>query len=180
MGEEPLFNKITIKAMDKQKVKITGPNEGETVSVVGDTYRILTSGNRNNSSLACIEMLIPPGGGPGPHAHAGFYEFFYIIDGELIVRSEGQEPYTAKKGAFVEIPKGGIIHNFKNESETVTHILLFITPSGLEDFFKEIGKPVKWREFLPVHEPTEEEKYKLEKTAEQHGQQIYPPGYLGS
>lgn len=164
--------------MDKPKVKITGPQEGETLSVVSDTYRILTSGDRNNGSLGCIDMLIPPGGGPGPHAHPGFHEFFYIIEGELEVRAEGQEPHTAKKGTFVEIPKGGVVHHFKNESEAVTHILLFVTPAGLEDFFREIGQSVKWGEFLPMHEPTEEEKKKLQELAKKHGQQIYPPDYL--
>lgn len=164
--------------MDKKKVNITGPREGESLSVVGDTYRILTSGASNNGSLACFDMLIPPGGGPGPHAHPDFHEFFYIIEGELVVSAEGQPPYTAKKGAFVEIPKGGIVHCFKNESDAVTHIILFTTPAGLADLFKEIAKPVKWGDFLPVHEPTEEEKQKLRQAATKYGQQIYPPDYL--
>ncbi len=164
--------------MEKQKVITTGPDDGKTLSVVGDTYRILISGESNKGSLAAIDMLIPPGGGPGPHAHADFYETFYIIEGELVVRSEGQEPYTAKKEAFVEIPTGGVVHNFKNESDKVAHIILYVTPAGLEDFFKEVGRPVKWGEFLPPPEMTPEKEKELKEIAEKHGQKLYPPDYL--
>lgn len=47
-----------------------GPQAGQSVSVVGDTYRILISGKETNGAFATIDMLIPPNGGPGPHAHA--------------------------------------------------------------------------------------------------------------
>ena len=164
--------------MNNQKVKITGPDEGKTVSVVGDTNRILLTGESNNGTLACIDVLIPPGGGPIPHSHPGFHEYFYVIEGELTVRAERQEPYLARKGAFVEIPKGGIIHQFKNESEAVTHILIMVTPPGLDKFFNEIGKPVKWGEFLPVIEPSAEEKENLKNIAERYDQRLFPPDYL--
>jgi hypothetical protein len=53
-----------------------------------------------------------------------------------------------------------------------------VTPAGLEDLFREIGEPVKWGEFLPMHEPTEKEKVKLQQAAEKRGQQLFPPDYL--
>ena len=43
---------------------------GESLSVVGDTYRVLLSGAQTGGAFTVIEMWIPPGGGPGPHAHA--------------------------------------------------------------------------------------------------------------
>ena len=59
--------------MENHKKPFTvGPDEGKTVSVVGDTYRILISGKDTGGASATIDMLIPPGGGPGPHAHADF------------------------------------------------------------------------------------------------------------
>jgi quercetin dioxygenase-like cupin family protein len=53
---------------------------GKLLSVVGDTYRIIIAGEQTNGEFAMIDMLIPPGGGPGPHAHASFHESFYIMD----------------------------------------------------------------------------------------------------
>jgi quercetin dioxygenase-like cupin family protein len=150
---------------------------GENLSVVGDTYRILVSGKQTNGTFAVIDMLIPPGGGPGPHAHAAFQESFYVIDGEIEVKTKGQS-YTAKKGSFVSIPLGGLPHCFKNESGEVAHILCTVVPSGLEAFFEEVGKPVAAGTFLPPPELDEESLKKLLAIAESYGQILFPPDYL--
>jgi len=46
-----------------------GKNHGEHISVVGDTYRIIVSGKQSGGEYAIIDMQVPPGGGPPPHAH---------------------------------------------------------------------------------------------------------------
>ena len=155
-----------------------GPKEGASISVVGDTYRILVPGDRTGGAFAAIDMLIPPGGGPGPHAHADFHETFYVVEGTIVVRAEGQAPYTASKGAYVVIPKGGIVHDFKNESEETAHLLSFVTPAGIEEFFQEVGTPVAWKQFTPPPEMTPQEQRRITEIAERHGQKIYPPDYL--
>lgn len=93
---------------------ITTVNEdqGESLSVVGDAYRIIISGKQTEGAYAVIDMLVPPGGGPGPHAHADIQELFYVIEGEIEFKTEAGK-YTAKKGAFVNVPKGGEVHCFK-------------------------------------------------------------------
>ena len=35
--------------------------------MVGDTYTILLSGEDTDGRYCLIDMLVPPGGGPGPH-----------------------------------------------------------------------------------------------------------------
>ena len=156
----------------------TDPGAGTSISVVGDTYRILVSGEQTGGAYAAIDMLIPPGGGPGPHAHADLHETFFVVEGEIVVRAAGQLPYTARKGAFVAIPKGGIVHDFKNESDRTAHLISYVTPAGLEDFFLEIGKPVEWQEFLSPPEMTAQEQARIKEIAERHGQKLYPPDYL--
>jgi quercetin dioxygenase-like cupin family protein len=152
------------------------PGEGQNVSVVGDSYRILISGNQTNTEFATIDMLIPPDGGPGPHAHADFQESFYVIEGEIEFSSEVSR-YTADKGSFVVIPKGGIVHSFKNKTNKTAHLLCTVVPSGLEEFFLEIGKPVDEGEFLPpVLDKDSIDKMKI--IAKKYGQEIYPSDYL--
>jgi quercetin dioxygenase-like cupin family protein len=155
-----------------------GAMEGNTVSVVGDTYRILITGKQTGSAYAAIDMLIAPNGGPGPHSHAGFQESFYVIEGEIEVKSE-VSTYIAKKGSFVDIPMGGIVHCFKNKSNETAHLLCFVVPSGLEEFFLEIGRPVLPGDFLPVPEMDAESLKKLQQIATKYGQKIFPPDYLG-
>ncbi len=123
-------------------------------------------------------MLIPPNGGPGPHAHANVQESFYVIDGEIGVKSEAGS-YTAGKGSFVVIPKSGIVHQFKNKTDKTAHLLCVVVPSGLEEMFIEIGKPVSTGTFLPPSAMNPEEGKKLQAIAEKHGQKVYPPDFLG-
>jgi len=155
---------------------ITGPGDGQNVSVVGDTYRILISGKETGGAFAVIDMLIPPGGGPGPHAHPDFHESFYVIDGEIEVRSEAGS-YTAGQGSFVLIPRGGVVHCFKNKTDQVAHLLCTVAPSGLEEFFLEIGQPVAAGAFLAP--PDEAALKKILPVAEKYGQKLFPPDYLG-
>jgi len=153
------------------------PAGGEILSVVGGNYRILVSGKQTNGAFATIEMLVPPENGPGPHSHANFYESFYIVDGEVEVHSEAGV-YTAKKGSFVVVPEGGIVHYFKNVSDKMAQLLCMVVPAGLEEFFEEIGDPVAAGEFLPPSPMTPETIKNLQAIAQKHGQVLYPPNFL--
>src|ERR1700709_2374792 len=104
-------------------------NQGEHLSVVGDTYRIVISAKQTEGAYAVIDMLVPPGGGPGPHAHAGIQESFHVLEGEIEVRSE-QGVYTAGKGAFVNIPLGGMVHCFKNKTDRIARLWCVVVPAG--------------------------------------------------
>lgn len=153
------------------------PQGGTDLAVAGNNYRMLITGKETDGAFSVIDMLIPPGGGPTPHAHATFQESFYVIDGEIVVRTEKQA-YIAKKGSFVSIPKGGAIHAFKNESAFNAHILCIVVAAGLEEFFEEIGEPVAYGEFLPVPVMTPDAVAKLKLLAIKHKQEVFPPDYF--
>jgi quercetin dioxygenase-like cupin family protein len=161
----------------KQPITV-GPEAGKSVSVIGDTYRILISGKDTGGAFATIDMLIPPGGGPGPHAHADFEESFYVIEGEIEVKSEFGN-YVAAQGSFISIPKGGVVHGFKNTTGQMAHLLCTVVPAGLETFFEEIGQPVAAGQFLPLPHFDETTIHQLQAIAQKHGQQVFPPDYLG-
>ncbi|HMH32204.1 MAG TPA: cupin domain-containing protein [Puia sp.] len=163
--------------MRPTKVITVNPQDGLTLSVVGDNYRLLITGKETGNEFAVIDMLIPPGGGPMPHAHAAFHESFYVIEGEIVVRTETQT-YTAQKGAFVSVPKGGVIHSFRNESSAIAHILCMVVASGLDDFFKEIGQPAGYGEFLPPPVMDAAAAEKLKAVAGKYHQEIFPPNYF--
>lgn len=163
--------------MRPSKVITVDPQDGLTLSVVGDNYRLLITGKETGNEFAVIDMLIPPGGGPMPHAHAAFHESFYVVDGEIVVRTATQT-YVATRGAFVSVPKGGVIHSFRNESSATAHILCMVVASGLEEFFKEIGQPAGYEEFLPAPEMDAATAEKLKAAANRYNQEIFPPDYF--
>ncbi|MCX2573235.1 cupin domain-containing protein [Pedobacter sandarakinus] len=116
-------------------ISIVEENSGNSMSVVGDTYKIIISGEQTNGEYAVIDMLVPSFSGPGPHAHPNIQEAFYILDGEIEFTTE-QGKQTAKKGTFVNIPKGGIVHQFKNLKKNLAHMLCIVTPAGMEKMFE--------------------------------------------
>jgi quercetin dioxygenase-like cupin family protein len=165
--------------MENHKKPITvGSEEGKSVSVGGSTYRILVGGKDTAGAFSTIDMLIPTGGGPGPHAHADFEESFYVVEGEIEVKSEFGS-YTATKGSFINIPKGGVVHSFKNKAGQTAHLLCTVVPAGLESLFEEIGHPVAAGQFLPPPMLDAATINQLQSIAEKHGQQVFPPDYLG-
>ena len=153
-------------------------DEGKGLSVMGGTYRILISGKDTGGTFAVIDMLIPPGSGPGPHAHTDIQESFYVLDGEVEVKSEAST-YIAKQNAFVSIPKGGLVHCFKNKTDRMARLLCTVVPSGLEEMFQEMGKPIATGEFLPPPVMDADTIKKMQEIAEKYGQKLYPPDFLG-
>ncbi|MDQ3984028.1 MAG: cupin domain-containing protein [Thermoproteota archaeon] len=151
--------------------------EGPSISVVGDTYRIVIGSEQTNGAYALIDMLIPPEGGPPPHSHATYQEAFYIIDGEIEVITK-EKKYSATKGSYVNIPFNGPVHKFTNRTDKTAHILCLTTPAGMEKMFEEIGKPVTAGTFLPLPQMTPEEKKQFQSITEKYGQKLYPPDYL--
>ncbi len=152
--------------------------EGDNVSLVGDTYRIIIGSEQTSGAYSLVDMLIPPNGGPTPHSHAQFQEAFYIIDGEIEIITKDRK-YTASKGSHVNIPFNGPVHKFVNKTDKITHMLCLITPAGMEKMFKEIGKPVTANTLLPPSNLTQEEQKQLQSIAEKYGQKLYPLDYLG-
>jgi quercetin dioxygenase-like cupin family protein len=165
--------------MEKTNNSLTAvaAQEGPSVSVVGDTYRIVIGSKQTNGAYALIDMLIPPKGGPPPHSHTKFQEAFYIIDGEIEVITK-EKRYTATKGSYVNIPFDGPVHKFTNKTHKTAHILCLITPAGMEKMFLEIGKPVAADTFLPTPQMTPKEQKQFQSIAEKYGQKLYPPDYL--
>jgi quercetin dioxygenase-like cupin family protein len=161
----------------KENITTIDNQQGQSLSVVGDTYRILVSGEQTGGNYAVIDMLVPPGGGPGPHSHKDIQEMFYIVEGEIDFKME-EGNYKAKKGSFVNIPLGGAVHSFKNTTNDIAHLLCTVVPAGLDALFQEIGKPVDAGTFLPPPTLSIEELDKLKSLAEKYGQELYPPNYL--
>ncbi len=161
----------------KKPAQVIQLNEGKVFSVVGDSYRIVTGGEATNNDYAVIDMLVPPGGGPGPHAHKDIHETFYVLEGEIELTTE-DGTQVAQQGSFVTIPKGGIIHQFKNKTNSVVHVWCVVIPAGLDKFFEEIGKPSSFGAFTPPPPMDEATAKKLKAIAENYGQEIFPPDYL--
>lgn len=120
-------------------ITVRTADEGEVLSIAGGRYRILISGEETGGNYAVIEMNVPPGGGPNPHAHPDMQEMFYVVEGEVEFRTDNGKT-RAGQGGFINIPFGGGVHAFKNVSDQPAKLLCTVVPSGLEVMFKEASK----------------------------------------
>jgi mannose-6-phosphate isomerase-like protein (cupin superfamily) len=116
------------------------------IGIVGDTYTILFTGDDTNGRFGLIDMRIPSGGGPPPHRH-DFEETFMMLEGELDVTFRSKKS-TVHAGDTVNIPSNAP-HQFHNGSGQPVRLLCLCSPSGLENFFQEVGVAVATRATAP-------------------------------
>lgn len=112
------------------------------LSVAGDTYTILLTGDDTAGRYCLIDMFVPPGGGPPPHRH-NFEEMFTLLEGEIEVTFRGVK-MVLRAGETANIPANAP-HYFRNVSGTPARLLCLCSPAGLEKFFLAVGHPVESR-----------------------------------
>jgi quercetin dioxygenase-like cupin family protein len=133
----------------QRTLKLARPNTDESLphfGLVGDTYTILLSGNDTNGRYCLIDMLVPPGGGPGPHRH-DFEESFTVLEGEIEATFRGKK-LVVRSGETVNIPANAP-HYFANASKQTARLLCICAPAGQEEFFAQIGVAVATRTTPP-------------------------------
>lgn len=147
-------------------------DQGREISVVGDVYRFLATGDDTDGRYALWEALVPPGGGPPPHVHSREVEAFYVLDGEVTFLMGGEQ-IVATAGMFVHIPIG-CEHAFRNASSRPARMLIEVVPAGLEQMFFEVGQPVAaGTNFAPPPTPSDIER--LLEAAPRYGVDIRIP-----
>jgi quercetin dioxygenase-like cupin family protein len=128
----------------RRKLTVANPDIAKMrhVSIAGDTYTILVSGDQTAGRYCLIDMHVPAGGGPPPHRH-DFEEMFTLLQGELEFTFRG-ETSTIRAGSTVNIPANAP-HAFKNASGEAVRMLCMASPAGLDAFFLAIGDLVDSR-----------------------------------
>jgi quercetin dioxygenase-like cupin family protein len=142
------------------------PGEGRRLAIPGGIITIKATGEDTGGTYAMIEMLIPPQGGPPTHVHSREIESFYILEGSLSFWLSDRK-LTGSAGCLVIAPPGHA-HAFKNEGDAPARVLLLITPAGLEEFFQEVGVPIKEESALSEH-ITPENLERMVTTASKYG-----------
>ena len=154
MSDAPEYPPLPPDTGKRQPVVARPESEGLAhVTLVGDVYTVLLSGEDTAGHTCLIEMRIPPGGGPAPHRHT-FEETFTVLDGEIEVTVRG-ETYTVAAGSTAHVP-GGAPHSFTNATDRPARLLCTCAPAGQEAFFEAVGVAVDGPE-LPAPTLTDDQ-----------------------
>jgi quercetin dioxygenase-like cupin family protein len=115
-------------------VHLSRADEGETVVVVGDAYRLIVTGAETGGAYMVMEARVPVGHGPPLHVHDREDEGFQILEGEVDFEAEGRTVRLGP-GDFVNLPKG-VTHRFQNNGGAAARMLITCAPAGIEGFFR--------------------------------------------
>jgi mannose-6-phosphate isomerase-like protein (cupin superfamily) len=114
------------------------PGEGEVLEVGPSSIALRATGENTGGTMFMSETVVAPGfPGPPPHVHDRLHDMFYVLEGTLSVQV-GDEQLEAGPGTFVCVPPG-VVHTFSNPSDQPVRLLNFNTPSGWEDYMRELA-----------------------------------------
>jgi quercetin dioxygenase-like cupin family protein len=154
------------------ELKVITPEEARAIHWLGSRATFFATSAETASAFAIWIDEPPPDGGPVPHVHTREEEFFYVLEGDITFWCAGHE-FAATPGAFVGLPKG-LGHQFRNDGEGPSRVLIFFVPGGCEGFFLELGNPYSEPNDASIPPDLE----RLEKALVRYGQKAAAPSLL--
>jgi mannose-6-phosphate isomerase-like protein (cupin superfamily) len=88
-----------------------------------------------DKNLSVIEEFMPPGSAELRHHHQHAQQFFYILDGEVLMEVNG-ENHLVSAGSGIRIPPG-THHQIRNPSSSAVRFLVISQPSSHGDRIDE-------------------------------------------
>lgn len=110
----------------------------ETMSFAGTLVDILVSGEETGQQFSLLRITNPPGVWTPPHRHLHEEETVYVLSGQIAVETGG-ETRSLSAGEVVILPRGQA-HRLGNVGPRIAEALVFCTPSGFEQFVREVGQ----------------------------------------
>jgi len=103
------------------------------------TSQVIKAGAADTGGLfTCCEEVMPARTqGPPLHVHDEEDEFFYVIDGHLLVQV-GEERHDLGPGCFAWLPRQ-FPHAFANVSDSPVRFVGAVVPGGIEEFWAAQG-----------------------------------------
>lgn len=118
--------------------KIVHTDSAPIVNVLGDMQRHLLTGADTDGAMTVIRQCIAPGLGVPMHVHAREEELFHVISGEIELVIGGHS-HRIGVGATALAPRN-VPHAWRNAGPTEAHVLLMVTPAGIEAMFRELSE----------------------------------------
>lgn len=107
----------------------------------GDTFDCKIATKDTDGDIYVFESRREKEGGPSYHYHYAQDEWWYVLEGEFIIKV-GETTYNAKKGDSVFGPRM-VPHSFAKIGEGEGKLLMFFQPAGkMEEMFRKISEGV--------------------------------------
>jgi quercetin dioxygenase-like cupin family protein len=111
--------------------------QGRSVSLRGTEVGFKVESDRARGASS-TEWVAQPGFDTGVHVHERLEETWYVIDGELEFRVDG-DAFTARTGAWVFVPPQ-VPHAFANRGDAPARFILILSPAGHDRYFDDLAQ----------------------------------------
>ena len=121
---------------------VVNEDEGEVVRLRDGTaiVRIKIAKSQGSDSICFLSESFRPGDFLPVHKHMNEDELIFIHKGSGIFTLNERE-FAVNEGAVIIVPRGKW-HGLKNSGTINIEMRMAFTPSGFENFFREVGQPV--------------------------------------
>jgi quercetin dioxygenase-like cupin family protein len=133
-----ISQKLTTLVLGPRECRLGGP-----LDVLGEPCLVKLAGADTANAASVVHLTVPKLAGPPLHRHSREDEWFYVLDGNLTWEVDGQR-FTGGAGASAFAPRG-TAHTFQNFHDEVAHLLVMVTPAGLDEFFAQVSAYNKGR-----------------------------------
>jgi mannose-6-phosphate isomerase-like protein (cupin superfamily) len=124
--------------MELTAPKIVGPRDGKSGFLGSIGVRFMIDGVDADDRFSLVEHPMSPRALAAPlHRHTREDEYSYVVKGRMGALL-GDDVVYAEAGDLVYKPRNQW-HTFWNAGDEPAYILEIISPSGFEDFFKELS-----------------------------------------
>jgi quercetin dioxygenase-like cupin family protein len=122
---------------DTRNAKILGPADGDAGFLTAMGVRFMVSGDETGGGFALVEHWMPPHALGAPlHRHNREDEYSFVLEGRIGALL-GEEVVFGEVGDLIFKPRGQW-HTFWNAGDQPARILELISPSGFEQYFREM------------------------------------------
>ena len=136
----PVSQLLAMNRLPDDEGFVTGEAEQETYLIGPRRAPVTFMVDKKNKGVGaisfCREEMIPGDGIP-IHKHLNEEEVIYIQYGTGLF-TLGEKEYEVKAGSVAYVPKG-VWHGLRNTGTADLRMLFSFTPSGFENYFREIG-----------------------------------------
>lgn len=120
------------------ELKVVEPGSGAVPLGPGVEVDFKIDGTDTGGALSVVEHPFEVGALVPPHVHTREDEISIVLEGEVGFRSDDREVVLASGGYIVK-PRGEV-HAMWNAGKTPARMIEIITPSGFENYFREISE----------------------------------------
>jgi mannose-6-phosphate isomerase-like protein (cupin superfamily) len=111
----------------------------EELLIMGGQFDCKVSAKDTGGQLCIYDTYRSEKGGPALHLHYQQDEWFFVIEGEFVIKV-GEDLFHLKAGDSAFAPRK-VPHTFAKVSDGEAHMLVLLQPAGtIETFFKEMSK----------------------------------------